>query len=1031
MQFEKSIVIGVDQGLPTNIVYSLSKDPDGFMWIGTAEGLCRFDGTHFRIYQNDPEDSTSLYDNRVYDVQSYRGRIWAATAMGLSVLDPKTGRFIHYQIGDDSVSRQISQGPNQQVYQLFVGPKGDLWIGTHSQGVVRYRAQSNDFQYYKLPNERPDYRYPVSENEHRVLSIAASAVNDSFIYAGRPSGLQVINRYSGESTWLHFPQATPEQDLYVNAFRRLYCHENGLVYVGGWRAGIHVYDPVAHTLVPLPLKPGSPDYISTTGVRSFDRKNAEEIWISTSRGIVAYNTKTFEVTYRKDSEIENKKYYGIEYIDEEQRVWLPEIDGIHIFDPRLQQFAAYSYEHLHPPGWSFSYYMLPGPSKRGLLLLPRHDGGIYHFDLQDKKWQRFLLKAANAPDPQKWLPRGFARAPDGSYTISDEQGLFSYWPERHKFIPLPVSMPFSFTRYGPILWDHKGRLWVCVGIDGLVCWDPVSNTVRTFQQELMPPDMHESRLVVLDIFQDSRQQIWIRRNEGYSVYLPARDTFLNFLYPFDPEKSLPDARGFAEDREGRVWINSADSWIGYADSKQPELGLIRKINLKNTQGLGEVYQLTADGKGDIWGYTNKEMVHINAADGNISTYSFDYGILNPDFYSLCYLPGNVFVIGGRNQIVLFDPSTLNRNTEQPKPYIEQVKVLGKSLPAIPLVDQTPELHLNYWENFFSIDFSATAYTLGNKCRFRYRLRGFEDWQEAGNRRFANYTNVPGGDYTFQIQVANNEGVWSKQIVEFPVEVDTAWWATWWFRIAVALAILLLTYAVYRYRIIQIRKQERLRSEFEKKLANVEMSALLAQMNPHFLFNSLNSIDSYIIRNDTKKASEYLNNFARLMRLILMNSRTNYINLKDELESLDLYLQMESMRFRDKFDYEIRVNGDLDVSAVNIPPMLIQPYVENAIWHGLMHKDDGKGKVLIQIEQQNGTLTCTIEDNGVGRVRAMELGQKRSSSSSKSKSMGMQITEDRIEIINKLYDSNTQVKLIDLYDDAGTACGTRIVLTVPV
>ena len=126
-----------------------------------------------------------------------------------------------------------------------------------------------------------------------------------------------------------------------------------------------------------------------------------------------------------------------------------------------------------------------------------------------------------------------------------------------------------------------------------------------------------------------------------------------------------------------------------------------------------------------------------------------------------------------------------------------------------------------------------------------------------------------------------------------------------------------------------------------------------------------------------------------------------------------------------------MNGDLDVSAVNIPPMLIQPYVENAIWHGLMHKDDGKGKVLIQIEQQNGTLTCTIEDNGVGRVRAMELGQKRSSSSSKSKSMGMQITEDRIEIINKLYDSNTQVKLIDLYDDAGTACGTRIVLTVPV
>ncbi len=208
-----------------------------------------------------------------------------------------------------------------------------------------------------------------------------------------------------------------------------------------------------------------------------------------------------------------------------------------------------------------------------------------------------------------------------------------------------------------------------------------------------------------------------------------------------------------------------------------------------------------------------------------------------------------------------------------------------------------------------------------------------------------------------------------------------------------------------------------------------MSALPAQMNPHFLFNSLNSIDSYIIRNESKKASEYLNNFARLIRLILQNSRTNYTSLKDELETLDLYLQMESLRFKDKFEFEISVAEGLDASSINIPPMLIQPYLENAIWHGLMHKDGGGGKVRVRVELAGDNLVCTVEDNGVGRARAAELNPRRSGKNRQS--MGMKITEDRIEILNKLYGANTRVQVIDLYDDTGAGCGTRVVLTIPV
>lgn len=340
------------------------------------------------------------------------------------------------------------------------------------------------------------------------------------------------------------------------------------------------------------------------------------------------------------------------------------------------------------------------------------------------------------------------------------------------------------------------------------------------------------------------------------------------------------------------------------------------------------------------------------------------------------------------------------------------------------------MKLAYWQNFFSFNFSAQAYSLGKETQFRYRLQGFDDWVETYDRNYANYTNVPGGKYVFQLQAANNEGVWNSQVLSVPVVIATAWWTTWWFYVLLGITVLGLSGWLYKRRIGQVKQREYVRSEFDKKLANVEMSALRAQMNPHFLFNSLNSIDSYIIKNESKKASEYLNNFARLIRLILQNSRSNYISLKDELETLELYLQMEALRFKGKFGYELDVPAGLDTSSIDIPPMLIQPYVENAIWHGLMHQQDVTGgKVKVSIREKEGMLLCIVEDNGIGRKKAMELKQKRSGISRRS--MGMIITQDRMEIINKLYDTQTAVQVTDLEDESGRAAGTRVVLTIPV
>lgn len=222
--------------------------------------------------------------------------------------------------------------------------------------------------------------------------------------------------------------------------------------------------------------------------------------------------------------------------------------------------------------------------------------------------------------------------------------------------------------------------------------------------------------------------------------------------------------------------------------------------------------------------------------------------------------------------------------------------------------------------------------------------------------------------------------------------------------------------------------QQMETAFEQKLAETEMMALRSQMNPHFIFNCLNSIKFFALKNDGKAAAEYLTKFSRLMRLVLENSRAEKIPLHNELEALELYLEMEAMRFNDKLTYQITVDKEIDAAFVEIPPLLIQPYVENAIWHGLMHKPGG-GKVKIHLSQTGpDTLQVIIADDGIGRSKAAEV---KSKSVTRHKSFGMKMTSERIHLINQLYESQTRVLVNDLIDAAGEPCGTEVVISIPI
>jgi sensor histidine kinase YesM len=255
-----------------------------------------------------------------------------------------------------------------------------------------------------------------------------------------------------------------------------------------------------------------------------------------------------------------------------------------------------------------------------------------------------------------------------------------------------------------------------------------------------------------------------------------------------------------------------------------------------------------------------------------------------------------------------------------------------------------------------------------------------------------------------------------------ISLASPFWKEKWFKAMLVLAGLSGIYSVYTIRLRQIKHHELVKREFSQKLADMEMKVLKAQMNPHFIFNSLNAINWYILKSETDKASFYLTKFSKLIRLILDNSNQKAISLDQELTALKLYLEMEALRFNEKFSYAISVDSELNPLSIGVPPLVIQPFVENAIWQGLLHKE-ADGKIEIQVNRMPGGLKYVITDNGIGRKKSSEL---KSKAADEDKASGMKVNSDRLAILNR--ESNIRsVETIDLENAQGEPLGTQVII----
>jgi LytS/YehU family sensor histidine kinase len=277
-----------------------------------------------------------------------------------------------------------------------------------------------------------------------------------------------------------------------------------------------------------------------------------------------------------------------------------------------------------------------------------------------------------------------------------------------------------------------------------------------------------------------------------------------------------------------------------------------------------------------------------------------------------------------------------------------------------------------------------------------------------------------------VKASNSDGVFSRNVATITFYIAKPFWTRWWFRITMILFFAGIITAIIYWRVRNVISEEQEKLKISGMVGELELKALRAQMNPHFIFNSLNSIQDFVLNHQGTEAAKYLSKFARLVRMILDNSEYTFISISQKIEFLRLYIELESLRMDNGFEFHLSLDKSVNLED-QIPTMVIQPYVENAIWHGLQYKKSHRLLKLHLSMEDEDFVRCEIEDNGIGREAAMQIKKQKGKTHD---SKAMKITDERIQILKKLYGFGPSVEIIDLVDE-GIARGTMVILKLPI
>ncbi len=972
------------EGLPSNDVWCLNKDRQGFLWIGTGRNLCRYDGYSFLRL-----DSLQLGYCSGVSTDSKGDLYTSVDTRGIARIDRNTMEvttLVQNNYDDQDIGNDLHE-------QGLVDSYDQMWVCDYTS-VQRYDIAKKKLHRYNFVAPGGEvYQYAsFFEDRQRVLWIVSEL------------GLYYYDRQRDKLVCVLGAQAVyPENRIKIRLSRGSQ-DSAGNLWIGGYEYGLVRYSPSDHS---FSIRKAGFEQNNVVCVKeSRDENGRKVLFVGTNDGVSVYYPERGELYHLPEFYNQGIRIKDM-YDDQANGIlWIGTSDGI--FKHRYRNVG------IRTVAIPADVVRLPvqvtgiEPAKEGGYWLGLSHSGVLHWQPSANRFRlhRYSQEEAFADK---------VRVIAGTTFVFTDKGIFTGNSSSDRFQPWYLGTDlFRNTDFRDGLVDRKGRLWIANLNEGLKVLEPATNReLHLWAPEQGRKLVHQSYIKGIRETPDGR--IWIAScSRGLFFFDEKKGVFTN----------IQELAGNKGKRLGGDCINgiqvAADGFILVASwggvSKIAPDGVIqysfdfRSGTLKDTYcaNIAE----TPDGR--LWFSTNEGIHVADPKTRSVRYLTTIEGLRSNAPVGFYYNAPGELLLGHINALNILDIKLLTGNVRSPGIALASAEVKGKKI----FPDAAGEIVLQPDENSVNFSFTTLNFEPASQNTFSYQLEGYDDdWINLANEHTVAFSNLPASSYTLRVRSSNASGIASREPLVIRLTIRPYFTNTWFFRVLIGLSIAGMIVAMMRWRVRTLAERNRL----DLQITEWRLKALQSQMNPHFLFNSLNSVQNYLLTNRGVEGAKYLSKFSKLVRRIMENSNHQYLSFEQIIDTLRMYVEIESFRFNHEFSYVFDIEENDVLLDAQLPPMLLQPYVENAIWHGLMPKE-GEKKLTITARLSDRHMICTIEDNGVGRNFAPRAEGHIS--------RGQEMTRGIFETLRHK-DSEARIEMIDLFDEQNKPAGTLVKMIIPI
>lgn len=969
----------VNDGLSSTSTYGTYQDKYGYLWVGTPTGISRFDGRQFVNYSL-AEGLPSLHANTIF--QDSRERLWVGTTAGAAQF--KNNRFITYPTNDKMY--------NTYVFNFFETKDRHLWVLT---GKGAYEFKDSVWEKLSL---FPGYENSMCRNITEL---------NGELYVNYPTDIVCRTK---EGKWLRIASrknygsifnvmSVQNKEIWVSTIKNIYIIRNHqLIPLYKKNLATNSYfSYLVDSKKRLWLesenflqisKPGDWQHFSVTKIHQYDyppslhEDSSHNIWIGTVEGLLKIKDISFTVVGKNNTASLDGIFNIIALPDNRLLLSSGTKTG-------LQVYANNKFKQIEPPQsrGNENYYKDPVDvytfdEKNSLWMITRFKKFL-HFNgktLEDFSSKLHLKTTEHIYD------LNYAKSRNQFFVCADSTLLYGTSSKLTTFIPHNTGVPIIKPTH--VREIKNGLLLLYIDGQGVYCIDAANNLISLINETDIDGSKKGIELGVC-FYEDAGNNFWIAF-PGLGLYeYGFTKNKLPFLKNHITTKTglqSNDVVSLTSDWQNRLWVATAT-------------------------GL-DILQENKANRWEVFNYAKAEELTLSRSD---------YERLVTD------VEGNVF-LSASNKILKFNSANINLYKEVPHVIIEKVTLAFKETDWSKLADSLYSYYqlpynpvLNYSQNSLGIFFNAIDLSTTNSIpEYSYKLLPLDtSWSIPSKIKSVSFAQLPDGKYQFFVRAKDMASGWSKPAV-FRFTITPPFWNKWWFRLSIIAIASYVIISIFRSRIQKIKRD----ASIENQLKELEMKALKAQMNPHFIYNALNSIQSLIANDKKTEGIHYIGSFSKLLRQVLDNSENNVISLDKELETIGLYIQLEALRLDMKLHYKKIIPENIVTEFEKIPPLILQPFVENALWHGLSRKE-GEKEIKVTVSVKDDWLLCNITDNGIGRVKAQEW---KNNSVAMHESKAIDITHKRLIDFNE-DDLVSPIEFFDLYDDKKNPAGTCVTVSI--